>query len=329
MLGITDDNSGLHEMMNMINVTGITRTGSQVSVQLTLKSVSKMGSLKTVWQSEPVTATLGGDMESQIVSSDDDTTLGKYFDGEVALAAGDNGDGRLAVSVMAEGGTDPTGMIQMYLFELTISGEDGTEIDLWDDYAGFGGRNYLGLSGYEDGDSDISSGDWTSTDRVVSVGAYCTNTLQRDYDGTTTDTSKPENEDDKSEKEDGDGAPATEQKPEVADEPEPAEPQEEPVKEPKEVTIEPTEAPEEAPQAAKKAKKEPKKAKPAAKDEKKKAVKTEKKATAEEVKPQESEKPQEEKKAEKEAARPDDERSPQFKFDPKTGQLSLFSDEDM
>lgn len=195
MLGITDDNSGLHEMMNMINVTGITRTGSQVSVQLTLKSVSKIGSLKTVWQSEPVTATLGGDMESQIVSSDDDTTLGKYFDGEVALAAGDNGDGRLAVSVMAEGGTDPTGMIQMYLFELIISGEDGTEIDLWDDYAGFGGRNYIGLSGYEDGDSDISGGDWTSTERVVSVGAYCTNTLQRNYDGTTTDTSKPEDED--------------------------------------------------------------------------------------------------------------------------------------
>lgn len=195
MLGITDDYSGRHEMMNMINVTGITRTGSQVSVQLTLKSVSKIGSLKTVWQSEPVTATLGGDMESQIVSSDDDTTLGKYFDGEVALAAGDNGDGRLAVSVMAEGGTDPTGMILMYLFELIISGEDGTEIDLWDDYAGFGGRNYLGLSGYEDGDSDISGGDWTSTERVVSVGAYCTNTLQRNYDGTTTDTSKPEDED--------------------------------------------------------------------------------------------------------------------------------------
>jgi subtilisin family serine protease len=83
----------------------------------------------------------------------------------------------------------------MYLFELIISGEDGTEIDLWDDYAGFGGRNYLGLPGYEDGDSDISGGDWTSTDRVVSVGAYCTNTLQRDYDGTTTDTSKPEDED--------------------------------------------------------------------------------------------------------------------------------------
>jgi len=195
MLGIMDDDLGYHEMMNMINVTGITRTGSQVSVQLTLKSVSKIGSLKTVWQSEPVTATLGGDMESQIVSSDDDTTLGKYFDGEVALAAGDNGDGRLAVSVMAEGGTDPTGMIEMYLFELIISGEDGTEIDLWDDYAGFGGRNYIGLSGYEDGDSDISGGDWTSTERVVSVGAYCTNTLQRNYDGTTTDTSKPEDED--------------------------------------------------------------------------------------------------------------------------------------
>lgn len=194
MLGIMDDDLGYHDMMSMISVTGITRTGSKVSVQLALKSASSMGRLTTVWQSEPVTATLGGDMESQIVSSDDDATLAKHFDGEVALAAGDNGDGRLMVSVMAEGGSDPSGTIDLYLFELTISGEDGTEIDLWDDYAGFAGRNYFGLSGYVDGDSDISGGDWTSTDRVVSVGAYCTNTLMREYDGTTTDTSKPDDE---------------------------------------------------------------------------------------------------------------------------------------
>lgn len=195
MLGVLDDETGKHELQLSSDVTGMTRAGNQVSVKLALRSVSSMGSFKTVWQSDPVTATLGGEMEYLEVSGSSDATLGKYFDGNIAMAAADNGDGRLSVSVVAEGGVDPKGSIELYLFELTISGDDGTEIDLWDDVAGFAGKNYLGLPSYVDGDSDISGGDWTSTERVVSVGAYCTNTLQRNYDGTTTDTSKPEDED--------------------------------------------------------------------------------------------------------------------------------------
>ena len=195
MLGVLDDETGKHELQLSSDVTGMTRAGNQVSVKLALRSVSSMGSFKTVWQSDPVTATLGGEMEYLEVSGSSDATLGKYFDGNIAMAAADNGDGRLSVSVVAEGGVDPKGSIELYLFELTISGDDGTEIDLWDDVAGFAGKNYLGLPSYVDGDSDISGGDWTSTERVVSVGAYCTNTLQRNYDGTTTDTSMPEDED--------------------------------------------------------------------------------------------------------------------------------------
>ena len=120
----------------------MTRAGNQVSVKLALRSVSSMGSFKTVWQSDPVTATLGGEMEYLEVSGSSDATLGKYFDGNIAMAAADNGDGRLSVSVVAEGGVDPKGSIELYLFELTISGDDGTEIDLWDDVAGFAGKNY-------------------------------------------------------------------------------------------------------------------------------------------------------------------------------------------
>ena len=36
------------------------------------------------------------------------------------MAAADNGDGRLSVSVVAEGGADLKGSIELYLFELTI-----------------------------------------------------------------------------------------------------------------------------------------------------------------------------------------------------------------
>jgi subtilisin family serine protease len=42
----------------------------------------------------------------------------------------------------------------------------------------------------------FSAGDWTSTESVVSVGAYCANTTWRDYDGTTTDTSIPKYDED-------------------------------------------------------------------------------------------------------------------------------------
>ena len=192
LIAIMEDDSGEYEYLAVPYVNGYTRTGDEVSIQLTLKSINQFtGRLTTVWSSEKCTAKTGGEDRIFMVSSEDDETLAKYFEGNVAVAAMDNGNGKLCVGAIAEGG-----MRQLYLFELIISGSEGTEIDLWDEMAGFGGRNFLGLSGYVDGDSNMSAGDWTTTEKVISVGAYCANVKERSYDGSITDTSKPKGEDD-------------------------------------------------------------------------------------------------------------------------------------
>ena len=185
LMGILEDETGTYEYLNQSSVAGYTRTGSELSVKLTLKSINPViGRLTTVWSSQECTATPGCEEVIQMVSSDDDATLAQYFEGEVGVAAFDNGDGRLGVNVLVDGGTQ-----KLYLFQLTISGSDGTEVDLWDDVAGFAGTQMLGLPGLVDGDNVMSAGDWTCSDRVISVGAYCANVICRDYDGETYDTS--------------------------------------------------------------------------------------------------------------------------------------------
>ena len=164
---------------------GFTRTGDEVSIQLALKSINQFtGRLTTVWTTEKFTATPDCEEQISIFSSDDDATLAKYFEGTVAMLATHDENGRLCVGVSALGGVH-----NLYLWELTVGGSEGTEIDLWDNMVGFGGKNYLGLPNYVDGDSEMSGGDFTSTDRVISVGAYCANELYRNCDGTVTDTS--------------------------------------------------------------------------------------------------------------------------------------------
>lgn len=196
MIGIADDESGEHTYLNLSDVVGYTRAGNKVGIQLALRTISMMGRVAEVWRSETVTATIGGDMQYIYIEDGDDATLSQHFSGEIGLAAADMGDGRLTVSAMINGATDPKGNVYLYIFELDVIGDAGTEIDLWDDFAGFGGKEFIGLSGYVDGDNLMSAGDWTCTDRVVSVGAYCTNVICRDYDGNTQDTSQGEDDDD-------------------------------------------------------------------------------------------------------------------------------------
>ena len=191
---MAEDETGKYVFNVMAGVNGYTRPGTtpgEVGVQLSLMTVNyMMGRLQQVWSSDACTTTLGGETSMQMISSDDNTTLAKYFEGDIALSAADNGDGRLALSAEVYGGCKST-----CFFMLTVTGTDGTEIDLWDELYGFIGTKDLGLSGYADGDSDMSAGDWTSTSSVISVGAYCTNTTLREYNGDMTDTSVPEDED--------------------------------------------------------------------------------------------------------------------------------------
>ena len=192
LLDLEEDETGEYEYSYSPDVVGYTTEGSEVSIQLKLKSINTLsGRLNTVWSSEVCTATPGCDDVLVMVSSDDDAVLAKYFDGDIDIYAIDMGDGRLSFGVRASGG-----MTKLNLFELVVNGAPGTKVHMWDDGLGFGGVDLLGLSGYVDGDSEMSAGDWTTTERVVSVGAYCANVMLRDYDGNVSDSSEAEDPDD-------------------------------------------------------------------------------------------------------------------------------------
>ena len=180
-----------HKYLYLPNVTGYIRKGDEVSIQLALKTINPMtGRFITAWSSEKCTAKPGCEEQMFISSSEEDATLAKNFDGKVGVGAMEDENGRLTVAAHVEGGWD-----NVVMWELTVSGSDGTEVDLWDDSVGFGGVRMVGLKGYVDGDNEMSAGDWTCTDRVISVGAYCTNVMERRLDGTVVDTSVAQSED--------------------------------------------------------------------------------------------------------------------------------------
>ena len=159
---------------------GYTRTGDQVSVMLSLCTLNQFtGKLTQVWTSDLFTATPGCDPSIYLAESADDATLAKYFTGTVGVAAFDEGNGRLSFSTLTEGVFK-----NLCLFQLTVSGSDGTEIDMWDNFGGF---NIFEFSGYATGDNEMSAGDWTCVPDVISVGAYCANTTYRSYDGSAED----------------------------------------------------------------------------------------------------------------------------------------------
>ena len=163
---------------------GYTCTGDRVSIKVGLCTVNALGRTKEVWNSEELTATIGCEPQIINIESEDNATLSKYFDGTVSIAALDNGDGTLSFATNIDGS-----MNGLNIFQLTVSGSNGTEIDIWDDFGGF---NIFGLPGYVIGDSEMSGGDWTCTPNVISVGAYCANTDYRSYDGSTMDDEEEE-----------------------------------------------------------------------------------------------------------------------------------------
>lgn len=159
---------------------GYTRTGDRLGIKVSLVTINQFtGRTKEVWSTEEYTATPGCEPLIFTLNSDDDATMAKYFTGDLDIAAFDNGDGKLAFQTMMEGTFKG-----LCLFQLTVSGSAGTEIDMWDSFGGF---NFFELPGQVIGDNEMSAGDWTCTPGVISVGAYCVNTDYRSYDGSPTE----------------------------------------------------------------------------------------------------------------------------------------------
>ncbi len=172
-------------------ITGYTRTGEEMSVQLNVITINAMtGRLTTSWSSEKLTITPSSGPFMSVVKSDDDAKLSKYFDGVIGLTAETQEDGKLAFSTMIEGET----LNDLTLMQVVFSGAQGTEFDAWESMAGFY-SSVISSFGDPIGDSEMSGGDWTSTPNVISVGAYCANETYRSYDGSAEDDDEDEEED--------------------------------------------------------------------------------------------------------------------------------------
>ena len=107
----------------------------------------------------------------------------------MSFGISDMGNGKLFMNIKGKGKT-----AKDYWFVLTVRGAEGTVFHAWNDPTGFGGTLYG--PEFKDGDSDYSGGDWTCNDRVISVGAYCANVLERTFDGSVTDITNPDDGDD-------------------------------------------------------------------------------------------------------------------------------------
>ena len=190
LLGSTEDETIIDNYTYEYETSGYTLSGEELSIQLELCHIDYVEDEKTtVWKSEVCKAKLGGEPAIQVVSDKTDAILAEHFTGTLTFGISDNGNGRLFMHIKGKGETT-----ENYWFVLTVSGADGTVFHAWNDPSGFGGSQYsVGLKG---GDSDFSGGDWTCTDRVISVGAYCANVFERTFDGSVTDITNPDDGDD-------------------------------------------------------------------------------------------------------------------------------------
>ncbi|MBQ9356770.1 MAG: S8 family serine peptidase [Prevotella sp.] len=140
------------------------------------------------WQSQPLTITATDEPQLIELTSDDDEALARYFEGYIGVAGGLNGD-KLELASMVEGTLLDTGS---FIVPLTVSvtASNGLTMDFWETSdTGFEGE---AEDGYDQADSDMSGGDWTTTPSVISVGSYCTSNISRSYDGDVRDFSGEE-----------------------------------------------------------------------------------------------------------------------------------------
>lgn len=127
----------------------------------------KVGDPAVVWRA-------CSDAQSSDAFTPYDATLEPFAEGYVSIAAGVVG-GKLNIkaAISASSITNPDPFEYVYPFSIVVEGYDGLEMDIWGD-TGFGD-----VEGYTKPDNEISGGDWTSAPSVISVGAYCTNTTER------------------------------------------------------------------------------------------------------------------------------------------------------
>ena len=133
-----------------------------------------------VWNSDTISLDYGQENYYYIESGDDEGLSQHMTDGFVYVSSTIS-NGKLLFTIAIYGNL--TSKLRPTIW---LDATAGMEIDMWEQVSGFF-QPITPLEGYTYGDSEMSGGDWTTTEHVISVGSYVANTISRNYTGITSD----------------------------------------------------------------------------------------------------------------------------------------------
>ena len=110
------------------------------------------------------------------INTEDGSMLAHYFDGELEVAVNEDANlGQTAFAALIQG----TMRQPHYLFSFEVTAPEGSELDVFNQT--YEGLSSFGQEGYEDGLYDMSLSDWTSCPSVITVGAFVSSAVNRQW----------------------------------------------------------------------------------------------------------------------------------------------------
>ena len=177
-MSVFDENDNRLRVCTSV-VTGASRNVLNETDELKVViRLNKAGVDELVWNTD--TVSLGfGQKNVYYIESEDDEGLSQHMTDGFVFVSSDLSNGRLLFTVAIYGNL--TSKLRPTIW---LDATEGMEIDMWEQISGFF-EPLNPLEGYTYGDSEMSAGDWTTTERVISVGSYVANNISRNYTGST------------------------------------------------------------------------------------------------------------------------------------------------
>ena len=142
--------------------------------------LNKPGVDEFVWRSD--TVSLGFSQENEYyIESGDDAALSDYLTDGFVYVSSSISNGKLLFTIAIYGN-----LTSKLRPTISLDATAGMDIDMWEQTSGFF-NPITPMEGYTYGDSEMSGGDWTTTERVISVGSYVANNVSRNYTGSIFD----------------------------------------------------------------------------------------------------------------------------------------------
>lgn len=177
-MSVFDENDNRYRVCTSV-VTGASRNVLNETDELkVVLHLNKSGVDEFLWKSDTVCLGIGQENDYYIESDDDEGLSQRMTDGFVYVGSAIS-NGKLLFTVAIYGN-----LTSKLRPTISLDATAGMEIDMWEQTTGFF-KPITPLEGYTYGDSEMSGGDWTTTERVISVGSYVANNIYRNYTGNT------------------------------------------------------------------------------------------------------------------------------------------------